>query len=55
MNDPKHQQGKQDQYNQHQKQGHNPNDPQNQQKDPKHQQDKGHKESEREKEPTPTR
>ena len=53
MNDPKHQQGKQDQHNQHQKPGHNPNDPQNQKQDPKHQQDKG--QHEEKKQPQPSR
>jgi hypothetical protein len=53
MNDPKHQQGKQDQYNQHQKTGHNPNDPQNQKQDPKHQPDKEQQQDH--KKPQPTR
>jgi hypothetical protein len=50
MNDPKHQQGKQD----HQKPGHNPSDPQNQRHDPKHQQEKGQQE-EKKPPPQPTR
>jgi len=53
MNDPKHQQGKQDQHNQHQSPGHNPNDPQNQKQDPKHQQDKA--QHEEKKQPQPRR
>ena len=51
MNDPKHQQGKQDQYSQHQKPGHNPNDPQNQQQDPKHRQDKDQQDEKKQSQP----